>query len=86
MSGVFSMDFKETLKVVKNSSCFLSYSFQITQEDLANESSKVLDSSKSVSLTAVSDLIDEFCETQDKANIAVNVLLQNGMVEITEEY
>lgn len=80
------MDFKETLKVVKNSSCFLSYSFQITQEDLASESSKVLDSGKSVSLIVVSDLIDEFCETQDKANTAVNNLLRNGRVEIIEEY
>ena len=80
------MDFKETLKVVKNSSCFLSYSFQITQEDLTSESSKVLDSGKSVSLIVVSDLIDEFWETQDKANTAVNNLLRNGRVEIIEEY
>lgn len=79
-------DFRETLEVVKNSSCFLSYSFQITQEDLVSESSKILNSSKSASLITVSDIIDTFCETQDKANTAVNNLLRNGKVEITEEY
>lgn len=79
-------DFRETLEVVKNSSCFLSYSFQITQEDLASESSKVLDSGKDISLIVVSDLIDDFCETQDKANTAVDNLLRNGKVKITEEY
>ena len=79
-------DFKETLEVVKNSSSFLSYSFRRVQENLAFESSKLLDCKQEASLEEVSDLIDEFCETQDKANASIHYLLNNGKVTIVEEY
>ena len=85
-------DFRETLEVVKNSSCFLAFSWCRTKEDLSTEEGMLpnppmeIEFEQEASIGEVSDLIDGFCETAHKASHAITTLLNNGKVTIVEEY
>jgi len=76
-------DFRETLEVAKNSSCFLSYSFCKRKEDLATEEGPTcVEYSDEATLGEVSDLIESFCEKEDQCFDAIQTLINTGRVEI----
>ena len=80
-------DFRETLEVTKNSSCFLSYSFCKTKEDLAAEEGPTsVEYSDEATLGEVSDLIESFCNTEDKCFDAIQKLMNTGKVLISVSY
>ena len=85
-------DFRETLEVSKNSTCFLSFSWCRIKEDLATEEGMLpnppleIEYEQNASLEEVSKMIDSFCETADKASSALEALLNNGKAVIVEEY
>ena len=85
-------DFRETLEVSKNSTCFLSFSWCRIKEDLATEEGMLpnppleIEFEQNASLEEVSEMIDSFCETADKASSALEALLNNGKTTIVEEY
>ena len=85
-------DFRETLEVVKNSACFLAFSWCRTKEDLSTEEGMLpnppmeIEFEQDASLDEVSDLLDDFCETAHKASGAIDRLLNNGKVTVVEEY
>lgn len=79
-------DFKETLEVVKNSSCFMSFSFCKVQEDLATEETTVLDWNDTASIGEVADIIESFCDKEDKVFNALQRLQSFGKVTIEDEY
>jgi len=87
-------DFKETLTVVKNSNCFMSFSCCKVKEDLAVDYDddtlpsppREIDWEEDITLDKAESIIAEFCETADKANTAIDTLLNCGRVMITEEY
>ena len=85
-------DFRETLEVKKNSTCFLSYSFCWTKEDLATEEGMLpnppmeIEFDVDATLGEVADLIENFCETADKCQAAIDALFNNGRIRISEEY
>lgn len=85
-------DFRETLEVSKNSTCFLAFSWCRTKEDLATEEGMLpnppmeIEFEQEATLEEVSEMIDSFCETADKANMAIDALLNNGKITLTDEY
>ena len=85
-------NFRETLEVTKNSTCFLAYSWCRIKEDLATEEGMLpnppveIEFEQSATVGEVADLIDDFCETADKAGNAITTLLNNGKVTVVEEY
>ena len=85
-------DFRETLEVSKNSTCFLAFSWCRTKEDLSTEEEMLpnppmeIEFEQEASISEVSELIDNFCETAHKASHAITTLLNNGKVTIVEEY
>lgn len=79
-------DFKETLEVTKNSTCFLSYTYVWHQEDLADGTTKDCDWVDDATLGEVADLIESFCDTEDKTALALQYLMNTGMIKLTEEY
>ena len=85
-------DFRETLEVAKNSSCFLSFSWCRTKEDLSTEEGMLpnppleIEFEQDATLAEVSELIDDFCGTAHKATQAVIALLNNGKITVVEEY
>jgi hypothetical protein len=82
----------EALEVLKNSTCFLSFSWCRIKEDLATEEGMLpnppleIEYEQDASLEEVSEMIDSFCETADKASSALEALLNNGKAVIVEEY
>jgi hypothetical protein len=85
-------DFKETLEVSKNSTCFLSFSWCRIKEDLATEEGMLpnppleIEFEQEATVAEVAELLDGFCETADKASRAIDALLNNGHVTVVEEY
>jgi len=85
-------DFRETLEVSKNSTCFLAFSWCRTKEDLSTEEGMLpnppmeIEFEQEASLEEVAELLDDFCETASKATSAIDRLLNNGKVTVVEEY
>ena len=86
-------DFRETLEVSKNSTCFLSFSFCRTKEDLA-----VIDDDQlpnppmeiefddCATLGEVVDLIDSLSDSADEASFRMEQLLDTGKTTMIKEY
>jgi hypothetical protein len=85
-------DFRETLEVSKNSTCFLSYSFCKTKEDLANEEGMLpnppmeIDWDDCATIGEVVGLIDSFSDTNDEACFRIQQLLDTGKTTMIKEY
>lgn len=85
-------DFRETLEVVKNSTCFLSYSFCRTKEDLATEEGMLpnppmeIDWDDNATLGEVADLIDSLSDTSDESSVRIRQLLDTGKTTMIKEY
>lgn len=85
-------DFRETLEVTKNSTCFLAYSWCRIKEDLATEEGMLpnppveIEFEQEATASEVAELLDDFCETASKASNAITALLNNGKVTVVEEY
>ena len=85
-------DFRETLEVSKNSTCFLAYSWCRIKEDLSTEETMLpnppveIEYEQDASIGEVSELLEDFCETASKASGAITRLLNNGKVTVVEEY
>jgi len=79
-------DFRETLKVRKNSTCFLSYSFCLVKEDLATDESLDIEFSDSATLGEVADLIERFSVDEAHCFLALQTLRDTGKVTLTDEY
>ena len=85
-------DFREVLEVRKNSTCFLSYSFCKTKEDLATEEGMLpnppmeIDWDDNATIGEVSDLIDKLSDTNDEATMRIQQLLDTGKVSMIKEY
>ena len=85
-------DFRETLEVVKNSTCFLSYSFCKVKEDLAIEEGILpnppmeIDWSDDATIGEVADLIDSLSDTSDEASVRIRQLLDTGKTTMIKEY
>ena len=85
-------DFRETLEVSKNSTCFLAFSWCRTEEDLSTEEGMLpnppleIEFEQEATVAEIAELLDNFCETADKASRAIDALLNNGKVTVIEEY
>lgn len=85
-------DFRETLEVSKNSTCFLAFSWCRIKEDLSTEEGMLpnppieIEFEQDASFEEVSEMIDNFCETASKATHAIEALLNNGKITVIEEY
>ena len=85
-------DFRETLEVVKNSTCFLSYSFCKVKEDLAIEEGILpnppmeIDWDDNATIGEVADLIDSLSDTSDEASVRIRQLLDTGKTTMIKEY
>lgn len=85
-------DFREILEVVKNSTCFLSYSFCKTKEDLTTEEGMLpnppleIEWDDRATIGKVSDLIDELSDNADKSISRIQQLLNTGKLTVIVEY
>jgi hypothetical protein len=85
-------DFREILEVRKNSTCFLSFSFCKTKEDLATEEGMLpnppmeIDWDDCATIGEVSDLIDGLSDTSDEACFRIQQLLDTGRTRMVKEY
>ena len=86
-------DFRETLEVSKNSTCFLSFSFCKIKEDLAVADEDELPNppveiefAENATLGEVADLIERFSENEEQCFAALQTLQNNGKVTLTDEY
>ena len=85
-------DFRETLEVSKNSTCFLSYSFCKTKEDLAVEEGMLpnppmeIDWDDNATIGEVSDLIDSLSDSADESTMRIQQLLNTGKIMMIKEY
>lgn len=85
-------DFRETLEVSKNSTCFLSYSFCKTKEDLAVEEGMLpnppmeIDWDDNATIGEVSDLIDSLSDSTDESTMRIQQLLDTGKTTMIKEY
>ncbi len=86
-------DFRETLEVSKNSTCFLSFSFCRVKEDLAVVDGDELPSppmeiefADIATIGEVSDLIDKLSDTNDEACFRIQQLLDTGKTTMIKEY
>ena len=86
-------DFRETLEVSKNSTCFLSYSFCKVKEDLAAVDDDQLPNppmeiefSDSATLGEVADLIERFSQDEAHCFMALQTLRNTGKVTMIDEY
>ena len=85
-------DFREILEVSKNSTCFLSYSFCKTKEDLAVEEGMLpnppmeIDWDDNATIGEVSDLIDSLSDSADEASVRIRQLLDTGKTRMVKEY
>lgn len=84
-------DFRETLEVVKNSSCF--FSFCWTKEDLAVLDENELPAppmeiewSDEATLGEVVDRIENITNSEFQCQAAINQLFATGKVTLTDEY
>ncbi len=86
-------DFRETLEVSKNSTCFLSFSFCKTKEDLALVDGDQLPNppmeiefADDATIGEVTDLIDGLSDTSDEASVRIRQLLDTGKTTMIKEY
>lgn len=85
-------DFREVLEVSKNSTCFLSFSFCKTKEDLATEEGMLpnppmeIDWNDCATIGEVSDLIDKLSDNVDEASFRIQQLLDTGKTTMIKEY
>jgi len=86
-------DFREVLEVSKNSTCFLSYSFCKTKEDLAVVDDDQLPNppmeiefAEDATIGEVSDLIDSFSDSADESIMRIQQLLDTGKTTMIKEY
>jgi hypothetical protein len=85
-------DFRETLEVSKNNTCFLSYSFCKTKEDLAVEEGMLpnppteIDQDDCATIGEVVGLINSFSDTNDEACFRIQQLLDTGRISMVKEY
>jgi hypothetical protein len=86
-------DFREVLEVKKNSTCFLSFSFCKTKEDLAVVDEDQLpnppmefDWNDCATIGEVADLIDNLSDTSDEASVRIRQLLDTGKTTMIKEY
>lgn len=89
-------DFKETLEIVKNSTCLLSYSYCWAKEDLAlTEDEDGLpvppvevdfNTHYDLTLEEAEKMLEDFTSTADECNAAIQKLLDTGRVRLVSEY
>jgi hypothetical protein len=85
-------DFREVLEVRKNSTCFLSFSFCKTKEDLAVEEGMLpnppmeIDWDDYATIGEVSDLIDSLSDSADESTMRIQQLLDTGKTTMIKEY
>ena len=85
-------DFRETLEVSKNSTCFLAFSWCRIKEDLATEEGMLpnppleIEFEQEATLGEVADLIERFSENEEQCFAALQRLQDNGKVTLTDEY
>ena len=86
-------DFREVLEVKKNSTCFLSFSFCKTKEDLAVVDDDQLpnppmeiDWDDCATIGEVSDLIDGLSDSADESTMRIQQLLDTGKTRMVKEY
>ena len=86
-------DFREVLEVSKNSTCFLSYSFCKTKEDLALVNDDQLSNppieiefDDNATIGEVSDLIDSLSDSADESAFRIQQLLDTGKTTMIKEY
>ena len=86
-------DFREVLEVSKNSTCFLSFSFCKTKEDLAVVEDEQLPNppmeiefADVATIGEVSDLINSLSDTNDEACFRIQQLLDTGKTRMVKEY
>ena len=86
-------DFRETLEVSKNSTCFLSYSFCKVKEDLAEIDDDQLPNpplevefADDATIGEVSDLIDSLSDSADESTLRIQQLLDTGKTTMIKEY
>ena len=86
-------DFREVLEVSKNSTCFLSFSFCKTKEDLAIVDDDQLPNppmeiefADNATLGEVADLIERFSENEEQCFAALQRLQNTGRLILTDEY
>ena len=87
------VDFRETLEVSKNSTCFLSFSFYKVKEDLAVVDHDQLPNppmeiefAEDATLGEVADLIEGFSENEEQCFAALQTLQNTGRLTLTDEY
>lgn len=79
-------DFKEFLEVTKNSTCFLTYTYVKVKEDLTTGETIGANVDLNASLGKVSDLIEKFCANEEQTFAAIQQLMNNGRVYLSDEY
>lgn len=85
-------NFREILEVRKNCTCFLSFSFCKTKEDLANEEGMLPNSPMEIdwddcaTIGEVSDLIDSLSDSADESTFRIQQLLDTGKTRMVKEY
>lgn len=85
-------DFRETLEVRKNSTCFLAFTWCKTKEDLATEEGMLpnppmeIDYDDNATIGEVADLIDSLSDTSDEASVRIRQLLDTGKTTMIKEY
>ena len=85
-------DFRETLEVVKNSSCFLAFTWCKTKEDRATEEGMLpnppieIGWDDNATIGEVADLIDSLSDSADESTLRIQQLLDTGKVSMIKEY
>ena len=86
-------DFRETLEVSKNSTCFLSFSFCKTKEDLAvvdddqlSNPPMEIEFDNYATLNEVVNLINGLSDSTDEASFRIQQLLDTGKTTMIKEY
>lgn len=85
-------DFRETLEVRKNSTCFLAFTWCKTKEDLATEEGMLpnppmeIDWNDNATIGEVADLIDSLSDNADESTLRIQQLLDTGKTRMCKEY
>lgn len=85
-------DFRETLEVRKNSTCFLAFTWCKTKEDLATEEGMLpnppmeIDWDDNATIGEVADLIDSLSDSADESTLRIQQLLDTGKTTMIKEY
>ncbi len=86
-------DFRETLTVARNATCFMSYAWCWVKEDLAELDENELQSppaaidwNENATIGEVTDWIEHFCDKEDKGFSALQKLRDNGHIRLIDKY